>query len=79
MVFNSGFRTAIVAIYQGSRVYKFFWHGLCLDSTLKPAELPFHIDNTSTTYRASVRAFHVFIVASMVYAMATSHENHCLR
>lgn len=42
------------------------------------SELPFHVDNTFAADGASIRAFHMFVVASMMYAMSASHEDYSL-
>ena len=79
MVSDRRFSVAVVAIYQGLGIAKFFRHRLRLYGALQSGELPFHVHYASTTDRTTVRRLHVFIVASLVNTVAASHENHRLR
>lgn len=78
MVFDRSLCAAIIAIYPSFRVLKLWWHRLSFNGTLQVPKLPFHVDNASTANRAFVGAFHVFIIASMMYAVTALHEYHSL-
>ena len=42
-------------------------------------KLPFHVDNTSAADWASVRTFHVLVIAFVMDAVAAFHEDNGLR
>ncbi len=79
VISHAGFGIAVVTIDQGLRVPKFFGHGLCFDSAFEAGELPFHVDYRTITDRAAVGGLHMFMVAAMMNAMTTTHENYSLR
>lgn len=78
MISDRSFGIAIIAVDPCSSILEFGRHWLGFDCSFQMPELPFHIDNTSAADWASIRAFHVFVVASMVYAVAASHKDYCL-
>ena len=70
---------AVVAVYPGFGVLKMRRHGLALNGSLQVSELHFHVDDASAAYRTPIRTLHVFVVAAMMDAVATPHEDNSLR
>ena len=49
---------------------------MTLNRTIQIAELCFHVDGASTTYGAFVGGFEVLVVAALMDAVTTRHEDH---
>lgn len=78
MIFDNGFGIAIIAVDPCFSILKFRRHWLGLDRSFQVSELPFHVDDASAANWTSIRAFHMLVIASMVYTVAASHEDYCL-
>lgn len=78
MILDGRLCTAIVAIHEGFGVLEFWRHGLRFNGSFQVSELPFHVDYTPAADRTPVGTFLMFVIAPMMYAVATRHENYGL-
>ena len=79
VIFDHCLGVAIIAVYPSLSISEFWGHRLCLDRSFQMPELSFHIHDTSAAYRTTIRALHVFPIATAMDAMATFHEYYGLR
>lgn len=78
MVFDRRFYVAVIAVDPSFCVLKLGRHRLTFDRTLKMPELHFHVNYATAADRTTVRSFHMLVIASMMDAMATTHEDDSL-
>ena len=69
---------AIVAEHDSLGILIFIGHGLIPDGYINVPELCLHVDNALAADGALVRPLEVFVVALLMYAMSTCHENNGL-
>lgn len=79
VILDRRFRITIVAVDPSFRVLKLGRHGLAFNGALEVPELHFHVYNASTAYGTAVRSLHVLVIAAMMDAVATPHEDDGLR
>jgi hypothetical protein len=79
MILHCALRSAIIARDHSSGVSELLWHRLRLDSSIKVAELRFHIHDSLLAYWALIRCLQMCVIAVPVNGMSASHEHYCLR
>ena len=79
MISHAGLSEAVIATDEGLGISELLRHGLGLDSAFKAGKLPFHVDNGATADRATVGGVHVLVIAAVMDAVATAHEDDGLR
>lgn len=78
MVLDQRLCITVVAINPSLCILKLGRHWLTFNGTLKVPELHFHVDYATAADGTTVRPFHMLVVASMMDAMATTHEDNRL-
>ena len=68
----------VIAENDGLGILILVRHRLVSDGYVDVAELRLHIDNALATDRAFIRSLQIFVIAFLVYAMTTSHEDNGL-
>ena len=79
MILHACLGTTIITIDPGLGIFELWWHGLSVNRTIELLELHLHVDHASAAYRAPIGILHVFVVAQVMNAMTTRHEDHSLR
>ena len=76
MILDATFGTAVVAIHQCLGVLELRRHWLALNCPVEFAELDLHVDDAPTADGTLVGRLHVVVVALMVDAVTTLHEDY---
>ncbi len=78
MIRHATLRTTVIAIHQRLGISELRRHRLTFNRPVQVPERRFHVHETSTADRTSIRRLHVLVVASMMDAVSTGHEHHRL-